>query len=242
MAVSKSVSTPFTQKDKYAEQVLQSQQFGVSESSTQPVQVIYQPVPGPQGPRGDKGDKGETGKQGPQGNPGLTGEPGPAGKDGKDGLPFSGQIPGWSKYYNEDLKKFNLGITEGTDGWVDLFIYSKNKNSTFLPGTNEPLWGNDIRALNIKGLNVGTKIQISYEVELTTYSSNTDVWARTFLLNKNDGVVNFVGSLKYQNIYNFSIDQTMYIEDETFKTFAKPQIRTDLPSEVVLKSITIFVC
>ena len=90
-------------------------------------------------------------------------------------------------------------------------------------------------------MSVGAKVEVLYEVELSTQSSNTDVWIKTFFTKNNDGPVNFVGTLKYQNTYSFSIPQTFYIESEAFKCYAKPQIRTDFPAEMIVKSITVFV-
>lgn len=246
MAVSKSVPTPFQTKDSYLEKVIESQQSISQEPSTQ--QSLYIPVPGPQGPqgpggqKGDKGDKGDTGPAGPQGPKGESGKDGRNGKDGRDGVSLSGQQPGWVKYNNSIQRPVNLGITEGDNGWVNLIFKPSSSNSNFLPKNNESLWSDAAQAFNFLGLSSGTKIQISYDIQLTTYSSNTDVWIRTFFLKNNSGIINFVGSLKYQNRYDFIIDQTIYIEDDTYRSLAKPQIRTDFQAEMILKGITISVC
>jgi hypothetical protein len=242
MAVSKSVSTPFDTNDQYIKQVIQAQQSNSADAPLQ--QVVHLPTPGPQGPQGPtglQGPKGEPGKDGKQGEPGPRGEKGIPGKNGIDGITLSGQQPGWAKYYNSNNKIFTLGISEGDNGWVSLHLDSKNPLEKFLPLKGDPLWGNEIMALNFLGLKIGTKVEVSYEIELSTQSSNTDVWVRTFFRNAGTGPIKFVGTLKYQNTYHFSIDQTFYIENEQFKCYAKPQIRTDFPAELVVKSITIFV-
>ena len=239
MAVSKSVPTPFDSKDKYIQQVIQAQQNNATDIPL--TQVMHIPTPGPQGQRGEKGEKGDSGEKGDRGDLGPRGERGTPGKDGIDGITLSGQQPGWAKYYNDKNDLFILGITEGENGWVSLYVDSKKPNDKFLPIQGESLWGNDIRSLNFLGLSVGAKVEVLYEVELSTQSSNTDVWVRTFFIKNNDGPVNFVGTLKYQNTYSFSIAQTFYIENEDFKCYAKPQIRTDFPAEMIVKSITVFV-
>lgn len=239
MAVSKSVPTPFDSKDKYIQQVIQAQQSNTSNAPL--TQVMHIPTPGPQGPKGETGPKGDKGDPGEKGETGPRGEKGNPGRSGIDGITLSGQQPGWAKYYNNRSDIFILGITEGDSGWVSLFVDSKNPIQTFLPPGGEHLWGNEIRALNFIGLKAGSKVDVTYEIEISTQSANTDVWLRTLFTKKNDGPINFVGTLKYQNTYNFSIPQTFYIEDDTFRSFAKPQIRTDFPAELTMKSITIFV-
>lgn len=239
MAVSKNVSTPFDSKDKYIQQVIESQQS--NQANIPLTQVMHIPTPGPQGPKGEDGQRGEKGDPGPQGEIGPRGEKGNPGKNGIDGITLSGQQPGWAKYYNDKNNIFILGITEGDDGWVSLYVDSKKQIKKFLPERTEDLWGNDIRSLNFLGLKIGTRVDTIYDIEISTFSANTDLWMRTFFNRKNDGPISFVGTLKYQNTYSFSINQTFFIEDETFKSFAKPQIRTDFPSEMTLKSITIFI-
>lgn len=236
MAISKSVPTPFD--SNYIQQVIESQQAPNNSSLTQ---VINVPVPGPQGEKGDTGFKGDSGDRGEKGEVGPQGPKGDPGRPGVDGITLSGQRPGWAKYYNNKPNIFILGIAEGDSGWVSLYLNDKNPVHGFLPLGGEPLWGDEIRSLNFAGLKKGSKIDVLYEVELTTTTSNTDVWVRTVFTGLNDGPVNFVGTLKYQNTYSFSIPQTFYLETEKFRTLAKPQIRTDYPSELTFKSVTIFV-
>lgn len=243
MAVSKNVPTPFKTADSYLEKVIESQQSAIQAPVVQP--QTYVPIPGPQGPQGSpgpKGDKGDIGPEGPQGQKGDRGRDGKDGKDGKDGVSLSGQQPGWVKYNNFTQKSVNLGITEGDNGWVNLLFKPSSSDINFLPKGNELLWSDSAQSFNFLGLAVGTKIQISYDIQLTTYSANTDVWIRSFFIKNNSGVVNFVGSLKYQNTYDFIIDQILYIENDSYKSLAKPQIRTDFPAELILKNIIISVC
>lgn len=240
MAVSKSVPTPFKTKDPYIEKVIESQQSIVQDPIIQPSSYI--PVQGPQGPQGSPGPQGPKGDSGPEGPQGPRGEKGKDGKDGKDGMSLSGQQPGWVKYYNKELKKINLGITEGDSGWVNLLFGVDTSNQNYLPKGNEMLWSDASQAFNFLGLAAGTKIQISYDIQLSTYSANTDVWVKALFTKNKAEQVNFVGSLKYQNTYDFVIDQTLYVENESFRSLVKPQIRTDFPSEMTLKSITISVC
>lgn len=240
MAVSKNVPTPFKTKDSYLEKVIESQQSISQEQSVQA--ASYVPVPGPQGPQGPIGLQGPKGDPGPQGPEGLRGEKGKDGKNGRDGVSLSGQQPGWAKYNNSKNKIINLGITEGQNGWVNLIMNVSSKNENYLPKDNEMLWIESSQAFNFLGIAVGTKIQISYDIQLTTYSANTDVWVRALFTKNKEEYVNFIGSLKYKNTYYFRIDQTVYIEDESFRSMVKPQIRTDFPSEMILKSITVSIC
>jgi hypothetical protein len=240
MAVSKNVPTPFVTKDAYIEKVIEAQQNITPE--TFPTPQTYVPIQGPQGPQGLPG---KEGAQGLKGDPGPTGPMGPKGKEGKpakDGISLSGQQPGWAKYYNSQTQKINLGITEGDNGWVTLNFKRKLSNEQFLPKDNERLWVDEAQGFNFLGLKTGTKVQISYSIQLSTYSANTDVWVRALFIKNNIDQINFVGSLKYQNTYDFVIDQTLYIEDTSFKSLVRPQIRTDFPSDMILKSITISIC
>jgi len=240
MAISKNVPTPFATKDSYIEKVIEAQQNIPSEIF--PATQTYVPVPGPQGPQGAQGPAGPKGDTGLTGPEGARGEKGKDGKTPKDGISLSGQQPGWAKYYNSQTQKINLGITEGDNGWVTLNFKRKLSNEEFLPKDNERLWIDEAQGFNFLGLKTGTKVQISYNIELSTYSANTDVWVRTLFAKNNKEHVNFVGSLKYQNTYDFIIDQTLYIEDASFRGIAKPQIRTDFPSDMILKSMTISIC
>lgn len=243
MAVSKNINLPNKAKDKYIEQVLQ-QQEQQKQLETTIIHQVQQGPPGPTGPRGEKGDKGDIGPQGERGDSGPRGEPGKDGKNGIDGISLSGQMPGWAMYKNSKSDLTTLGITEGDNGWVSLYLISDKSSSVnqFLPKDNKiDLWSDSSRSLNLLPVKLGSRVEAIYEIELTTYANNTDVWLRTYFPNTNDSHQIFVGCFKYQGTYNISIPQTIYISNQKYKVMAKPQMRTDMTAEVVLKSLTISV-
>ena len=241
MAISKSMDSPI-KKSNYADQVAQSQ---IQENT-----LSFLPVPGPQGPEGRKGDKGDTGAQGPQGPKGDKGDIGPAGKDGKNGIngksvlsPSEQQI-GWGIYENGKNNKIKTGIQEGTDGWASLIMVGlgEKTNERFLPKGSVSLWNEYSKKINFRTLEVGSIITIRYNLNLTTSLNNTEVWFRTLLFNEEDSPISYVGNLKYQYDYEFSVEQTICIIDEESKNFgAVPQIRTDNACEAILKSVYITV-
>jgi hypothetical protein len=239
MAISKSMDSPI-KKSAYAAQVEQSQESTLS----------FLPVPGPQGPQGPKGEKGDQGIQGPPGDRGEAGKPGTNGKDGKPGkdgqsvISPSGQMIGWAYYENQEEKKTRTGIDKGVDGWVPLFIsnFSKNTNETYLPEGDVSLWNIETRKLNFKTLNVGSIVTIRYNIELTTYVNNTEVWVKTSLPDDIFSATSYVGNLKYQYEYDFSVEHTVFINNTRSQSFGGiPQIRTDNPCEARLRSIYISV-
>jgi len=244
MPVSKNMSMPGKVNDTYAEQVLQQQ--GSSNIPNTPFQQSqFIPVPGPKGDRGEKGEKGEMGASGAVGATGPRGDKGRDGKDGKngkDGISLSGQTPGWAKYNNKDKTMFDLGISEGNNGWVSLFLKSDKENSIETFSTSNQaaaLWSNDTKCINFLAVKVGARVDIIYDIELTTFSNNTDVWMRTFFHTIETDFPTFVGCFKYQGTYSLSVSQSIYVESNKFNAFARPQIRTDMGSQVALKSITI---
>lgn len=241
MSVSKSMDFPGSKKSSYAAQVAQS--TGIVPEPA----MGYIPVPGPQGPtgnpgvKGEKGEKGETGPQGPKGDKGANG------KDGKDGESFvspSGQKTGWAVYHNKDKKIIRLGVSRGEDGWVNLSVDGKGKdtNEKYLPFGSDPLWNSETQRIMLKSLKLGAEVRVTYNFEITTYSSNTDVWLRSFFPDSNYDTTQFVASLKYQYAYNMNITQTFFVDKEGLKiSGAIPQIRTDYDSELVMNSIYISV-
>lgn len=242
MAISKSMDSPI-KKSNYAARVEQSQEQTLS----------FLPVPGPQGdrgpkgdqgPQGDKGDKGDRGDKGDPGKNGLNGKDGKDGKDGKSMLSPSEQMIGWGYYENAKLKEQRTGIDKGDDGWINLLLneLSENTNEKYLPYGNVSLWNKTTERLNFRTLNIGAIVTIRYNIILTTYMTNTEVWIKTFLGEENVSPVYYVGNLKYQYDYDFSLQQTVYVEDSKIQTFGGiPQIRTDNPCEAILKSVYISV-
>jgi hypothetical protein len=209
--------------------------------------AMYIAVPGPQGERGIQGPKGE---QGQQGEKGPKGDPGPSGKNGKDGvdgrniLSPSEQNIGWACYDNLNRRSIRLGANKGEDGWVKFGVDGdgKNTNELFLPKESVGLWNPHTQRFNFKTLNLGSIITICYNIELTTYSNNTEVWFRTFVDNSDTYPITYVGSLKYQFDYDLSMQHTLFLENKNIQLAGGiPQIRTDNDSSVIIKSIHIAV-
>lgn len=225
-------------KYNYAAQVEQSQESTLS----------FLPVPGPQGPQGPKGEQGPQGVPGIQGSKGDKGDPGKDGRDGKNGvdgksiLSPSEQMIGWGYYENTRPKQQRTGIDQGNDGWVRLLIDEpyKNNNEAYLPYGNVSLWNATTGKLNFKTLKLGSIITICYNIQLTTYTNNTEVWIKTLLNNESKSPVSYVGNLKYQYEYDFSLEQKIFLENTKDQNFGGiPQIRTDNPCEAILKSLYI---
>jgi hypothetical protein len=242
MAVSKSMDFPGAKKSSYAAQVEQSQASPTVDNA-----LSFLPVPGPvgpQGPAGRDGRNGEQGLQGAQGEPGPKGDRGPAGVNGQSSLSSSGQQAGWASYTNTIDKPTKLGISQGDDGWVTLLLDTKDKsqNEKYLPEGCTSLWNSHQRALNFHGIKEGSQVSVTYNFELTTYSSNTEVWLRTYFATNDQEFVQFVGSLKYQNTYNLSVTQKIFIENHAmWGNGAVPQIRTDFDASVIFNSVYVSV-
>jgi hypothetical protein len=242
MAASKSMDFPGAKKSSYAAQVEQSQSTPYQENT-----LSFLPVPGPTGPQGPAGKNGIDGKEGPQGpegKPGPKGSAGPNGKDGLSSLSSAGQQAGWASYTNDIDKPTKLGISQGDDGWVTLLLDTKDKiqNETYLPKGCTSLWNSHQRALNFHGIKQGSQVFITYNFELTTYTANTEVWLRTYFASKDKEFVQLVGSFKYQNTYNLSITQQIFIEDQAmWGNGAIPQIRTDFDASVIFNSVYVSV-
>ena len=242
MAASKSMDFPGAKKSSYAAQVEQSQSNPYQENT-----LSFLPVPGPQGPQGPAGRDGKDGEPGPEGKEGKIGPKGEKGQTGQNGLSSlssSGQQAGWASYTNALDKPTKLGISQGDDGWVTLILDTKDKtqNETYLPKGCTSLWNSHQRALNFHGIKEGSQVFITYNFELTTYTSNTEVWLRTYFKSKDKEFVQLIGSFKYQNTYNFSATQQIFIEDQSmWGNGAIPQIRTDFDSSVILNSVYVSV-
>jgi hypothetical protein len=242
MAVSKSMDFPGAKKSSYAAQVEQSQASPTVDNA-----LSFLPVPGPvgpQGPAGRDGRNGEQGLQGAQGEPGPKGDRGPAGVNGQSSLSSSGQQAGWASYINTIDKPTKLGISQGDDGWVTLLLDTKDKsqNEKYLPEGCTSLWNSHQRALNFHGIKEGSQVSVTYNFELTTYSSNTEVWLRTYFASNDQEFVQFVGSLKYQNTYSLSVTQKIFIENTAmWGNGAVPQLRTDFDASVIFNSVYVSV-
>jgi hypothetical protein len=238
MAISKSMDSPI-KKSTYASKV--------EDSQYQENTLSFLPVPGPQGPQGPKGDQGIRGPQGERGEKGDQGNPGKDGKNGIDGksvLSPSEQQIGWGYYENYLPIQKRTGVDQGEDGWVSLYLnkVEDNLNEKFLPKGHVSLWNPTTRKLNFKNLNVGAIITVRYNLTLTTYSNNTEVWVKTLLVDDINSPISYIGNLKYQYDYDFSVEQTIFIHELRGLGFGGiPQIRTDNPCEAVLRSVYIAV-
>lgn len=230
------MDSPFPKKSNYASKV---------EQSTAQEGFSFLPVPGPQGPQGSPGPKGEIGPKGETGPKGEKGDPGKNGKNGINGasvLSPSEQQIGWGYYENLEVESQRTGVDKGEDGWVNLWVdaKSKNTNEKYLPKGHVGLWNPVKRRINLQNVNVGSIITIRYDLEILTYTNNTEVSVRTLLGDESLSPISFIGSFKYQHTYDFSSEHTIFINTETLKSFGGvPQIRTDNPCEAILKSINI---
>jgi hypothetical protein len=242
MAASKSMDFPSAKKSSYAAQVEQSKALPYQENT-----LSFLPVPGPVGPQGPSGRDGKDGKEGPEGpegKQGPKGAQGPAGKDGLSSLSSSGQQAGWASYTNDITKPTKLGISQGDDGWVTLILDTKDKvqNEKYLPKGCTSLWNSHQRALNFHGIKEGSQVFVTYNFEITTYTANTEVWLRTYFASNDQEFVQLVGSFKYQNTYNLSVTQHIFIEDKAmWGNGAVPQIRTDFDASVIFNSVYVSV-
>lgn len=236
--MAKSMDFPGKAK-KYSDNLNQSYEL------EQPLSYIA--VPGPQGERGQKGDKGETGPEGKQGPKGDSGKPGKDGRDGKPGessLSPSGQRTGWALYENLNKKQISLGATKGNDGWVRLNFdcLGSDTNEKYLPENGVSLFSKNTQKINLRGLSLGSIITIRYDIILTTFSNNTEVWFRTMIPDQDKHPTTFAGNLKYQFDYDMSIEHSFFLENEKMQNAgAFPEILTDNDAMVATKAMYIFV-
>lgn len=240
MALSKNMDFPGAQKSSYAAQVQQNQPTQSQENT-----LSFLPVPGPvgpQGPAGRDGKNGESGPAGPMGPEGPKGAKGANGTDGKSSLSSAGQQAGWASYFNKISSDIRLGATKGIDGWVTIPLVAGEMNEDFIPKGTASLWNSHAKSLNFKGLEIGSQVFVTYNLELTTFTPNTEVWVRTFFPAHEQEVAQLVGSFKYQHVYNISVTQQLFIENQKmWGNGAVPQLRTDYDASVILNSIYVSV-
>jgi len=235
--MAKSMDFPGKPK-KYSDNV--SQTYELEQS------ISYVAVPGAQGERGPKGDSGDIG---PQGSPGPQGEPGKPGKDGREGkagessLSSSGQKVGWALYTNKDQKNIILGATKGNDGWVGFSFDCKGKNNEqYLPENTVSLYNPESQKINLTALKVGSIVTVRYDIVLTTFSNNTEVWFKTYIPDLGIGPTTFAANLKYQFSYDISLEHNLVVENDMIRNYgAFPQILTDNDASMVAKNMYIFV-
>jgi hypothetical protein len=212
---------------------------------------MYIAVPGPQGEPGPRGPKGDVGPQGEQGLKGDKGDPGKSGRDGIDGkdgisiLSPSMQNIGWACYSALNPKQIRAGANKGSDGWVNLILdgIGKNTNEEYLPKESLSLWNTNTQKIHFRSLNIGAIITVRYNLEIITFSNNTEAWIRTYSERSENSPSTYIGCLKYQYSYDLSISQSVFLEGKVMQSDGGiPQIRTDNDSIVSLKSIHIAVC
>ena len=248
MAVSKSMDFPGAKKTSYASQVEQSQAISNPDNT-----LTFLPVPGPVGPQGPAGRDGKDGKdgkdgsigpQGPEGSKGPRGEKGNPGVDGRTYLPVYEQKTGWAKYDNLNKENFRLGADRGVDGWVDFYVDGKGPrtNEMYLPENGVALYNIASRRLNFRNLKLGSRVQVTYNFDITTFGNNTEIWLRSYFPESEDGYVSFVASLKYQYTYELSTTHTFVVDNQIDKqSGVSPQLRSDLEAIATIKSIHVSV-
>jgi len=227
---SKSMDFPISKKNTYAAKVEHSKLLTDNPN--------FIPVPGPQGERGPAGKDGKDGKNG---NPGPKGDRGPAGKNGKSFGTVYEQDPGWASYQDLENSIVKLGADRGSDGWVNVFISKNNiAEERYLPKNAVSLYNTETKTINLKGLKLGSQVEITYEFVIMTVHSNTEIWLRSYFPNTGTEVTSFIASLKYQHEYRISETHNIFISGESEKNSGIiPQIRTDLDASAKLTSIHI---
>lgn len=208
------------------------------------------PIPGPQGPQGlqgPQGPKGDPGKDGERGLQGIQGPIGPKGEkglDGKDATSPSGQEMGWAHYYSDEHNLITTGLDKCEDGWVSVNFKkgSMKKNEQYLPKGSSSFWNDESRKINFRGMNLGTKTDIRYDLSIETYVNGTEFWFRTFFPLLEKDISSYFGSFKYQYTYDISVYQTIFLTDQLIRSSGGiPQVRTDAPCSVSLNGIFISV-
>jgi hypothetical protein len=240
MSISRSMEFP---KKKYSETV-QLDQGSLASN------VEYIPVPGMQGEKGEVGPVGPPGPEGPKGERGIQGKEGPQGPKGDPGRGGgegyespSGQYPGWAYYENIDKRPIFLGPNRGDDGWVDILMTDNEDNHIlrFLPLGSVSLWNSATQRINFKQLKVGAKVDIRYDIVITTETNSTEAWIRTYIP-RVESPTGYIGMLKYKYPYEMSINQTLYIDISKIRSEGGIiQARSDNEATIILKGVYISV-
>jgi hypothetical protein len=249
MAISKNMDAP---KTKYSEVIKSTK--SIESSGTEYVavpgiqgekgEVGPQGPAGPEGPRGERGIQGKDGKDGKDGSQGPQGPKGDPGRGGGEGYESpSGQYPGWAYYENKNKKPLFLGPDRGDDGWVNILMDDDENNNIlrFLPEGSVSLWNPVTQRINFKQLKVGAKVDIRYDIALTTDTNSTEAWIRTYIP-KVESPTGYIGMLKYKYPYEMSIHQTLYVDLLKIRSEgAIIQARADNESTIFLKGMYISV-
>lgn len=233
-------------KTKYSEAIKSTKNIDINNTE-------YIAVPGNQGERGDTGPAGPQGPEGPRGERGIPGKDGPQGPQGPKGEPGrgggdryespAGQYPGWAYYQNKNKKLLLLGPERGDDGWVNILMDDDiDSNVTkFLPEGSVSLWNSVTQRINFKQLKVGTRVDIRYDIVITTDTNSTEAWMRTYIP-RVESPTGYIGMLKYKYPYEMSINQTLYVDLSKIKSEGGIiQARADNESTIMLKGMYISV-
>ena len=246
MAISKNMDAP---KARYAEAIKSTKSTELSNTEYIAVPGIQGEKgdigpagpPGPQGEKGERGIPGKDGKEGKEGPQGPRGEPGRGGGEGYDSP--SGQYPGWAYYQNKNKKPLFLGPDRGDDGWVDILMDDDMDNNIlkFLPSGSVSLWNSVTQRINFKQLKVGARVDIRYDIALTTDTNSTEAWIRTYIP-KVESPTGYIGMLKYKYQYEMSVSQTLYVDLSKIRSEGGIiQARADNESTIFLKGMYISV-
>lgn len=238
MSSSKNMDFPVTNKSSYTSKVENSKNLIENPN--------FLAVPGPQGLQGKQGIQGPQGLPGKDGKDGIKGPKGDRGLPGKDGKSYItvyDQDPGWASYESLEPVEIKSGSNKGVDGWVSLFISKKNvSEERYLPKGSVSLYNPETKSINLKGLKLGSQVNITYEFAISTIHANTEVWIRSYFINSEREVTSFAASLKYQHEYLISETHSIFLkEDSDKRSGIIPQVRTDLDAFIKLKSIHISV-
>lgn len=104
------------------------------------------------------------------------------------------------------------------------------------------LYNPNTRRLNLRGLKLGSQIQITYNFEITTMSSNTEVWCRSIFKGSEREYTSFLASFKYQHTYDVSTTHNLCITSIPDRELGiVPQVRSDMDASLKMKSIYISV-
>jgi len=246
MAISKNMDAP---KAKYSEAIKSTkvEEYSNTEYIAVPGiqgekgEVGPQGPQGPEGQRGERGIPGKDGKDGPQGPQGPKGDPGRGGGEGYESP--SGQYPGWAYYQNKNKKPLFLGPDRGDDGWVDILMDDDIDANIlkFLPEGSVSLWNPITQRINFKQLKVGARVDIRYDIALTTDTNSTEAWIRTYIP-RVESPTGYIGMLKYRYPYEMSVSQTLYVDLSKIRSEgAIIQARADNESTIILKGMYISV-
>jgi hypothetical protein len=162
----------------------------------------------------------------------------------KSYFPVYNQHAGRESYSNINNKDFKLGISQGTEGWVDMYLEPNGLKSIekYLPEGNISLYNPSSRRINLKHLELGSQIQIAYGFEVTTFYNNTEVWCRSVFPKGDKSITSFVANLKYQYTYElYSVHNLTISTEQDRVSGVIPQIMSDLDAIAKLKNIYVSV-